>query len=84
MGAAFDSTELVAGQPRSALIVITEIAAGPVKSGCKQKPLPQLKITSSAKTIGDCKGDLMTAENVKRKLTAILSADVEGYSRLMG
>ena len=26
----------------------------------------------------------MTPENVKRKLTAILSADVEGYSRLMG
>jgi TolB-like protein/class 3 adenylate cyclase/Flp pilus assembly protein TadD len=26
----------------------------------------------------------MTAQNVKRKLTAILSADVEGYSRLMG
>ena len=26
----------------------------------------------------------MTAEKVKRKLTAILSADVKGYSRLMG
>jgi adenylate cyclase len=26
----------------------------------------------------------MTAQNVKRKLAAILSADVEGYSRLMG
>ena len=25
----------------------------------------------------------MTTEDVKRKLTAILSADVEGYSRLM-
>ena len=25
----------------------------------------------------------MTAENFKRKLTAILSADVQGYSRLM-
>ena len=25
----------------------------------------------------------MTPQNVKRKLTAILSADVEGYSRLM-
>ena len=26
----------------------------------------------------------MTEEGFKRKLTAILSADVEGYSRLMG
>ncbi len=26
----------------------------------------------------------MTTEGVKRKLTAILSADVKGYSRLMG
>ena len=26
----------------------------------------------------------MTAEKIKRKLTAILSADVKGYSRLMG
>jgi hypothetical protein len=26
----------------------------------------------------------MTTERVKRKLTAILSADVKGYSRLMG
>ncbi|MHA1937106.1 MAG: adenylate/guanylate cyclase domain-containing protein, partial [Candidatus Thorarchaeota archaeon] len=26
----------------------------------------------------------MTTQSVKRKLTAILSADVEGYSRLMG
>jgi hypothetical protein len=26
----------------------------------------------------------MTTQGVKRKLTAILSADVEGYSRLMG
>ena len=26
----------------------------------------------------------MTTEEFKRKLTAILSADVEGYSRLMG
>ncbi len=26
----------------------------------------------------------MTAERVKRKLTAMLSADVKGYSRLMG
>ena len=26
----------------------------------------------------------MTEKNFKRKLTAILSADVEGYSRLMG
>ena len=26
----------------------------------------------------------MTEESLKRKLTAILSADVEGYSRLMG
>lgn len=26
----------------------------------------------------------MAHQNVKRKLTAILSADVEGYSRLMG
>jgi len=26
----------------------------------------------------------MTQEGYKRKLTAILSADVEGYSRLMG
>jgi adenylate cyclase len=26
----------------------------------------------------------MTEESFKRKLTAILSADVEGYSRLMG
>ena len=26
----------------------------------------------------------MSAQGVKRKLTAILSADVEGYSRLMG
>jgi adenylate cyclase len=29
-------------------------------------------------------GDLMNQEEFKRKLTAILSADVEGYSRLMG
>ena len=29
-------------------------------------------------------GDRMAAEKVKRKLTAILSADVKGYSRLMG
>ncbi|MEE9151849.1 MAG: adenylate/guanylate cyclase domain-containing protein, partial [Thermoplasmata archaeon] len=29
-------------------------------------------------------GDPMTEEGFKRKLTAILSADVEGYSRLMG
>jgi adenylate cyclase len=29
-------------------------------------------------------GDLMSAESFKRKLTAILSADVKGYSRLMG
>jgi hypothetical protein len=28
VGAAFDSTELVAGQPRSALIAAAEIAAG--------------------------------------------------------
>ena len=26
----------------------------------------------------------MTTEGVRRKLTAILSADVKGYSRLMG
>ncbi|HYA91730.1 MAG TPA: hypothetical protein VEK32_09550 [Thermodesulfobacteriota bacterium] len=26
----------------------------------------------------------MTAQEVKRKLTAILNADVKGYSRLMG
>jgi class 3 adenylate cyclase len=26
----------------------------------------------------------MDSQNVKRKLTAILSADVKGYSRLMG
>jgi len=26
----------------------------------------------------------MTAQELKRKLTAILSADVKGYSRLMG
>jgi adenylate cyclase len=26
----------------------------------------------------------MTSQEVKRKLTAILSADVKGYSRLMG
>ena len=30
------------------------------------------------------KGDPMAPENLKRKLTAILSADVKGYSRLMG
>ena len=29
-------------------------------------------------------GDLMATEDFKRKLTAILSADVAGYSRLMG
>jgi len=29
-------------------------------------------------------GDPMSAESFKRKLTAILSADVKGYSRLMG
>ena len=29
-------------------------------------------------------GDPMTTEDVKRKLSAILSADVQGYSRLMG
>jgi adenylate cyclase len=29
-------------------------------------------------------GKTMTKEGLKRKLTAILSADVEGYSRLMG
>jgi adenylate cyclase len=28
--------------------------------------------------------DLMNAEGYKRKFTAILSADVQGYSRLMG
>jgi class 3 adenylate cyclase len=28
--------------------------------------------------------DQINAQNVKRKLAAILSADVEGYSRLMG
>ena len=28
--------------------------------------------------------DPMSAESFKRKLTAILSADVKGYSRLMG
>ena len=27
---------------------------------------------------------MMTTQEVKRKLTAILSADVKGYSRLMG
>ena len=30
------------------------------------------------------KGDLMATQKPKRKLTAILSADVKGYSRLMG
>ena len=30
------------------------------------------------------RGDLMAQEGFKRKLTAILSADAEGYSRLMG
>jgi len=30
------------------------------------------------------RGDLMTTKDVKRKLRAILSADVQGYSRLMG
>jgi hypothetical protein len=29
-------------------------------------------------------GDTVAPENLKRKLTAILSADVQGYSRLMG
>ena len=29
-------------------------------------------------------GEVMEAESYKRKLTAILSADVKGYSRLMG
>jgi adenylate cyclase len=29
-------------------------------------------------------GAVMAVEGFKRKLTAILSADVEGYSRLMG
>ena len=29
-------------------------------------------------------GNPMTTKGVKRKLTAILSADVKGYSRLMG
>jgi len=29
-------------------------------------------------------GDPMTAQEIKRKLIAILSADVKGYSRLMG
>jgi adenylate cyclase len=29
-------------------------------------------------------GDLLVEERAKRKLTAILSADVKGYSRLMG
>jgi len=29
-------------------------------------------------------GEVMAQEGFKRKLTAILSADVEGYSRLMG
>jgi len=29
-------------------------------------------------------GDSITTQEVKRKLTAILSADVKGYSRLMG
>jgi len=30
------------------------------------------------------RGDPITTEKVKRKLTAILSADVKGYRRLMG
>lgn len=29
-------------------------------------------------------GHLMTTERLKRKLSALLSADVEGYGRLMG
>ncbi len=32
----------------------------------------------------DSKSDFMDSQNVKRKLTAILSADVKGYSRMMG
>src|SRR4030067_1198559 len=34
--------------------------------------------------MGALRGDSMTTQEVKRKLTAILSADVKGYSRLMG
>ena len=30
------------------------------------------------------RGPLLTGENVLRRLTAILAADVAGYSRLMG
>jgi adenylate cyclase len=32
----------------------------------------------------DLEGDSMAEERAKRKLSAILSADVKGYSRLMG
>src|SRR4030042_6136419 len=34
--------------------------------------------------MGALRGDSMTTQEVKRKLAAILSADVKGYSRLMG
>jgi adenylate cyclase len=40
--------------------------------------------TSSHFNFGVLKRGTMTTQEVKRKLTAILSADVKGYSRLMG
>jgi adenylate cyclase len=44
-------------------------------------PSQKGKLTTKPKIF---KRDFMTTQEVKRKLTAILSADVKGYSRLMG
>ena len=48
----------------------------------KVKPLRDSRFLSGGFFISG--GDPMSAESFKRKLTAILSADVKGYSRLMG
>ena len=48
-------------------------------------PEPSLQYSSPLQIKNDSKqGDLMTENNLDRKLKAIFSADVKGYSRLMG